>query len=235
MRHILALLALISLLGFATPSQALSVEETIYAELLTRKNAAHIKVGAQSLFNKNITNVELVDIAAEALALSLDGKITLKIDDQAWITKALGASKNLRYYDFLTTIIDSDVHGKLIKYSKKARGALETKGGGTFVKGKINLRDLAKKISQDKKKITSNATEDDFLDVYSGDTLDQVLDALGAPNRVSVVFGTATRAWVGTVRYSMLSLKFKNLGTLNFEFGKEIGQWIVAESLPKNG
>jgi len=227
MINALKILVLLCLLGMSTQSQALNTEETIYADLMTRNNAIHVKVAAQSIFNKNMGNVELTDIAAEVLNQSLNGSINLDVDIQSWLAKAVGASGNLRYNDFLTSVIDSDVPGKLVKFTKQARDNLVKKSTDTFIPGKLKLAEVVDKIAKDKLNAKSSLTREQFNMVYPGDTVNKALDTLGMPDNISVVFANKRQAWLGTVRYSMLSISYQKLGTLNFEYFGDQGNWIV--------
>lgn len=232
MKKILVWVTLSLVLFAGQKVNAMDREEQLYAELLMRDNTLHVKVAAQSIYNKKIENIELVDIAAEVLGQSVMQGNSLNTDTQAWLAKAIGASGNQRYTNFLNKILDLDVTSKLKKYVKKSLKHLVNKSDTEFILGKINLAAASSVI--DKNQLVSKpvATQDSFNSVHTGDTINQVFGKLGNPDNIEVVFGTKRQHWVGDVSYSMLKLVYKELGKLNLYFSlKSQNDWVVRQVL----
>ena len=100
------------------PSKAGQIEDLIYADLLTPGNSVHIKVAAQSIYNKQLTNQKLHDLVAQWLSQSVDGTTVLNVDTQSWLAKALGTSETTRYQKLLNSIVNSSADSKFKKHTR---------------------------------------------------------------------------------------------------------------------
>ncbi|MCJ8273910.1 MAG: hypothetical protein MJK04_31490, partial [Psychrosphaera sp.] len=218
-------LAIISL--FAKPAIAIEGEHQLYADLLTRDNSTYFKVAAQSIYNKKIRNIELIDMLAEVFAKRIHGEIYFDPDTTAWLAKAIGTSGSKRYTSLLNIAKNSDISRKARKHVKTSLGKLTKASDSQFVKGSIDLAQKAKEISQQRKAQSSVITPETFAKVTTGDTIDQVLSKLGMPNSVEVAFATQRRPWVGVVSYSMLQLIYTQQGSINFHYAGRLTNWTV--------
>ncbi len=229
MKKLISGICLSTLLFAANPLKAFEGEQQIYADLLSGNNGVHIKVGAQSIFNKEIKNFELIDLAAKVLVLSEAGKITLDPDTKAWLAKAIGASKSTRYAKLLDSVIKNTRDSKLKKFAKKARKKLVNKADTSFDQDKVDLAQTATKIERKQQAYISIASAEKFKTVLVGDSIDTVLEKMGMPDDIGVEFGSRNLGWgLGTVSYSLLNLKFNKLGGFNFHFNKDAGSnWTV--------
>jgi len=211
----------------STPVIALENELFIYEMLHSKDNSAHAKVAAQSIHNKDIANLELADMVAQVLADSLAKNKKQTVDTQAWLLKALGASKSQRYQQLIQSIINSDADSKVKKYAKKALARLSESATNSFSAGDVNLTAIAKRVEQQQTNVKSKATRELFDKVYTGDTITSVIDTLGIPKRIDINFGTK-RQWGITATYSMLSFKYGDFGNIVFYFQNgDIANWIV--------
>ncbi|NRA72814.1 MAG: hypothetical protein HRU24_17590 [Gammaproteobacteria bacterium] len=212
---------------FVIPSKAGQIEDLIYADLLTRGNSVHIKVSAQSIYNKQLNNQRLHDLAAQLLAQSLDGTTALNVDTQSWLAKALGTCETTRYQKLLNSIISSGADSKLKKYTRLALEQMGNKSAPSFVKGAVDMKEAANRVKKEQAKHSSKATAETFSKVYTADTIDDVINKLGMPDDVDVTFGTR-RTWGITATYSMLNIKYQDLGNFIFNFsGKGTKNWLV--------
>lgn len=228
MRKLLIALVGITALWLSSPTLALEGEELLYAELLTKNNSVHIKAAAQSIYNKKIKNEELTDLVAEVLLQSLDGRLILTEDAQAWLAKALGASKNLRYKNILVAIDNSDASSKVRKYASKAEDKLINESNEPYTKGSLDIEELSREILKNKSTYVTVATKDNFRKVGKGDTINDVIAEIGLPDDVNIIYATRKQRWIGRISYSMIKIEYENLGVLSFEyFNEPVDNWTV--------
>jgi len=205
---------------------ALDNELFIYETLLSQNNSTHAKVAAQSIHNKGIQNLALSDMVAQVLLDSMGNGKKQAIDTQAWLLKALGASKSKRYQKLIVSIIESGADSKVRKYAKQALANLSQPSESSFRDGDIDLKNIAAAVAKKKSNLKPKATKALFNQVYTGDTIEKVIESLGLPPRVDVNFATK-RQWGITASYSMLSFKYKDLGSIVFYFESGLANWTV--------
>ncbi|WP_199610923.1 hypothetical protein [Flocculibacter collagenilyticus] len=228
MKHFLIVALLLVVTFFSHSSRALEQEHLIYADLLTRNNSTHVKVAAQSIYNKQVDNQELFEIAAQVLAESLTDDIKLDEDTKAWVVKAVGVSKSKRYEKLLLSIKKGGYSSKLKKYTKKTLKILTKSADSSFHRGDVSLQEVATRIANQHKTLTDVATEEKFASVFLGDSINQVIDKLGMPNKVRIAFGSRKQPWVGRVTYSMLAFNYEDLGSIVMHFvSGDIDNWQV--------
>ena len=155
--------------------------------------------------------------------------MSLDEDTQAWLAKTLGGSTNSRYKNILVSIENSDVSSKIKKYAKKARKNLIKTSNEAYVEGGVNIKTFLLELTQQKKSYIAKVTNDKFTTIAKGDTLKNVIDKIGLPNNVNVIYGTRHQAWVGRISYSMLKFEYEGIGALKFEyFSEPLEDWAVA-------
>lgn len=113
-----------------------------YIDQLTQSSNHSIKRSAQSIYKTGENNTEVLDVAAEVLLQRYPTSSNADIDTLAWLAKALGNSRNARYYSTLKEVANSNAHGKLRKYAMKAQQQVGYNSGEQYVKGTINLAAL---------------------------------------------------------------------------------------------
>lgn len=70
--------------------------------------------------NRKVANFELTDILAEILLKKYPIAYSYEADSLAWAAKALGSTKNARYYNVLSEVADSAEYKKIVKHANKA-------------------------------------------------------------------------------------------------------------------
>jgi hypothetical protein len=212
---------------FAKPAGAFEGEYQIYADLLTSKNSAQIKVAAKSIFNKKIHDPALTDLVAEVFAQIIDKQFSIDEDTTAWVAKAIGVSKSKRYTPLLTAAKTSGVSSKIKKYISKSLDKLTQSADGAYVKGSVDLAQVVATIAKQQKEQDRVIAPEKFKQVSIGDTLDQVITKLGMPTEYDITFGSRRQRWVGTIHYSMLGFTFGDQGAFNLHYVAKSTNWVV--------
>jgi hypothetical protein len=136
------LIALGALAGILTSSVLFAMDESgqRYVKQLASGGPSSIHSAAESIFDTGVTDQEVLDVAAEALAQGYHKNTDLEpyADAMAWVCRALGNSGNGRYKALLVQVSKDAQNKKLKKYCDKAASGLP-KGVDPYVVGSINL------------------------------------------------------------------------------------------------
>lgn len=132
------LLAIFTLL-FSATSQATDSVSQRYIDQLSSGDKVIIKQVAVNIYRTGLNDTEVLDVSAEVLLERYPTAVDSDIDTLAWLSKALGSSGNPRYHTTLKEVANSNAHGKLRKYAKKALSQVGGPSGEQYVKGTINL------------------------------------------------------------------------------------------------
>lgn len=121
---------------------ALNSSEQKVADLLLSGDVRQLKVAAKRIFERNISNPELIDIVAEILLKKYPHAYPSEADTMAWMSKAIGSTQNGRYHSVLSEIAESTTNKKLIKHTKKALTNLgSVDGQQQYLQGSYPLPD----------------------------------------------------------------------------------------------
>lgn len=166
-----------------------------YIEQMTQGGMASVKQAAQSMYNTRETNTQVLDVAAEVLLQNYSN--ASDPDALAWVAKALGKSRNGRYYGVLKEVADSKADKKLRKHTASALKEIGGASGDQYVKGSVNLKTASKSkapaAGSAAKNKTANAgaatpakTSANGLDVIKkGMSMQEAFDLVGAPTSSS--------------------------------------------------
>ncbi len=130
---------LITVLFSFTAVAELSDSEQKLADRLLTGELREVKVAAQRIYDQQISNPELIDIAAEILLKKYPHAYSTEVDTLAWVARAIGASENARYYGVLTEVISNTEHTKLQRHAEKARDDLPEPTGNQYKAGMYQL------------------------------------------------------------------------------------------------
>jgi len=133
---------IVSLL-LSAPALALNAASQRYIDQMTQGGMGSVRDAAQSMYNTGETNTQVLDVAAEVLLQNY--KKGSDYDTLAWVAKALGKSKNGRYYSALKEVADSNTDKKLTKYTTAAMKEIGSASGAQYTKGSVNLTTLRNK------------------------------------------------------------------------------------------
>ncbi|MGS2718094.1 hypothetical protein ACVBE9_07975 [Eionea flava] len=126
------------LMSFHVQAELSPVEQRIADRLLSGE-IQHLKSAAKNSFDKNISNIELMDIFSEILLTKYSTAYPSEMDSLAWVARAIGASKNDRYHTVLSEVANSSNNKKLIKHASKALGSLGEAQSEQYVAGMYSL------------------------------------------------------------------------------------------------
>ncbi|MCW8108921.1 hypothetical protein OPS25_10495 [Alteromonas ponticola] len=126
------------LLSFSAVAKLTQSEQRLADRLLSGE-LRQVKVAAQRIYEQDISNPELIDIAAEVLLKKYPHAFANDVDTLAWVARAIGASENDRYYSVLTEVIDNTEHKKLRKHADKARDNLPQPVNEQYIAGTFPL------------------------------------------------------------------------------------------------
>lgn len=102
------------------PAYALDAMSQRYVEQMSLGGNHNIKISAQNIYRNGEVNPEVLDVAAEILLQRYPTATNPDIDTLSWVAKALGNSRNPRYFNTLNEVANSNAHAKLRKYAKSA-------------------------------------------------------------------------------------------------------------------
>ncbi len=153
----------------------------LYAHMLTSENINTIKTGAKSVYRDSVVNTEILDLVAEVLHASINDpqKRMNRIDLIAWLAKALGQSKNMRYKASVETVANSDVK-KLQRYGVQSLAHFHGAEVESFIPKANGLALLKKRYQLNPEDKPDR--EALFFSVSPNDSLDVVINKLGMPD-----------------------------------------------------
>jgi hypothetical protein len=179
---------------FACAPSALALDEVgqRYVKLMANGGPTSIRSAAESIFNTGNTDQEVLDAAAETLAINYKKNPASEThaDAAAWLCKALGNSGNGRYKALLTEVTDQAQGKKLRKHCNKAADNLP-KGVAPYVVGSFNLaaykegaEPAAKQAGAKPGAAPATATKG-FSIVKEGMSKEEVESLIGVPTAMS--------------------------------------------------
>jgi hypothetical protein len=137
MRYFCSIL-LTLLISFNTSATVSSVDKKLVDMLLSGK-LRQLKIAAQEIDDKEISDPSLLDIAAEILLKKYPDAYSSEIDTLAWIARAIGSSENGRYHSVLSEVMNNSNDKKLAKYARKARRKLDNVEVEQYLSGMYQL------------------------------------------------------------------------------------------------
>ncbi len=140
MKRTIVVMAMLLLSG---PVLALDAASQRYIDQMTQGGMGSVRDAAQSMYNTGESNTQVLDVAAEVLLQNY--KKSTEYDTLAWVAKALGKSKNGRYYSVLKEVADSKTDKKLTKYTEAAMKEIGSASGAQYTQGTVNLTALRNK------------------------------------------------------------------------------------------
>ncbi|WP_157582262.1 hypothetical protein [Shewanella woodyi] len=217
------LMLILLLVTFSTMSLAVEPRNVVFGLLLVSDNAADNKLAAKDLYHLPPESPELLDLAAWVLINSELENNGEQEDTLAWLAKALGASKQVRYRELLLELQSKTSSKKLRRYIKDA---LKEIGDGQGEA--VDLTDFdADQVKKELTELAANAqvSKKEFLQLSVGASLEDVLKELGQPNSVGQYVRTSFRPFLGNVRLQNLRISYLNAGSMEFSLDKNV--WVL--------
>lgn len=162
-------------------AQAVDVVGQRYIDQMTKGGITSIKQAAQSIYNTGEGNTKVLDVAAEVLIQRHLTTSKGDFDTLAWVAKAIGKSRNGRYHSILKTVVDSEAHGKIRKYAKRALNEIGEASGKQYKKGSVNLAKLRKSKSKKSKSARKGSGNQKLSVIREGMSMGDVFDLVGQP------------------------------------------------------
>lgn len=154
-----------------------------YIEQMTQGGMASVKQAAQSMYNTGETNTQVLDVAAEVLLQNYSS--ASDPDALAWVAKALGKSRNGRYYNVLKEVNDSKADKKLRKHTATALKEIGGASGDQYVKGSVNLKTVSKSQAAAPSTSTKNNSAKGLDVIRKGMSMQEAYDLVGVPTSSS--------------------------------------------------
>jgi hypothetical protein len=123
----------------------LNPAEKNYVDQLLKGGPNMLQQAAESIYNTNNTNPEVLDVLAQVLIEKYPGYSMDRntVNSAAWMCRALGQSGNGRYRNVIMQVADDkSVHKKLRGHCEKAGKPLPKDASNAYVAGTVNLEAL---------------------------------------------------------------------------------------------
>lgn len=147
MKKVNAMLAAL-LMSFNAAAE-LTTEEQKVAEMLLSEDLSQLKIAAQIVSRREMTNPELIDIMAEVLLRKYATAYPNEIDTLAWMARAIGSTENGRYYTAINQVVESTDNRKLRRHADSALDDLDDPEGIQYIAGMYKLPDGLYEIESD--------------------------------------------------------------------------------------
>jgi hypothetical protein len=123
----------------------LNPAEKNYVDQLLKGGPNMLQQAAESIYNTNNTNPEVLDVLAQVLLEKYPGYSADRntVNSAAWMCRALGQAGNARYRNVIMQVADDrSVHRKLRGHCEKAGQHLPKDASNAYVAGTVNLEAL---------------------------------------------------------------------------------------------
>lgn len=165
-------------------AHALTPTSEYQLKLLTQGGPASIKSTSESIYRTGAAEQEVTDTLAEILlqnySSTSDGDY---IDALAWAAKALGNTRNARYRNALTEVLEKGTNKKLNKYVSASLKSIPEADTEQYVKGTVDLN-AARAQHADTKAAPAAATPTATSKITAaipGMSMEEVTAVCGAP------------------------------------------------------
>lgn len=202
-----------------------------YVKQLASGGPSSIHSAAESILNTGVTDQEVLDVAAEALAQGYRRNTDMEpyADAMAWVCRALGGSGNGRYKELLTEVTKNAPNKRMKKHCDKAASSLP-KGVAPYVAGTVNLANYkegaapaqaaAKPAASAKPSAAAApaAAAKSFANIKVGMSKEEVESMIGQPTAVnSHITGKQFRPFnfKGADTYRIIAL-YKGVGRITY-------------------
>lgn len=130
----------IFLLCFAALGHAaMNPAEKRIVDMMLSGDLHQLKAAAKQIEGGRTRNPEVLDIAAEVLLQVYPDAWDKQVDTLSWLARALGASRNGRYYDVLQEVRVGAPYKKMSKHAQKALKQLGPAEGSQYRRGMIKI------------------------------------------------------------------------------------------------
>lgn len=125
-------------IAFSTFAE-LAPQEQQVVDMMLSGDMQQLKNAAQTIQNTQITNVQVLDIAAEILLKKYPHAYSADVDTLSWVARAIGASGNARYTSVLREVYGAATERKLKRHTKSALGDIDEASVPQYKAGTYSL------------------------------------------------------------------------------------------------
>jgi len=179
-----------------------------YINRLAQGGVHTIKQVSQSIYNTGERSHEVLDVLAEVLLTRYELALNNEIDTLAWAARALGNSRDDRYFTTLHEITENRrAHRKLRKYTKVARNQVGGPRTEQYQRGMVNLQAIRDQLAASVNQSTGQSSQavvpkpepqpSEYLSltvVKEGMSMPEVYDLVGHPT--ATVTHQTGKAWI---------------------------------------
>lgn len=137
MKHLLIAMT-VFVLSFSTHADVDDQHQRL-ADMILSGDMKQLKVASKTIYESKISDPALLDIAAEVLLKKYPDVYASDVDTLAWLSRAIGASENGRYYSALSEVVNKTEFDKLERHADKALDMLPGEEGEQYVAGMYQL------------------------------------------------------------------------------------------------
>lgn len=228
------LLVFLLLLATAGPVQAepRSGSKLILHTLLTSENPNFVLMGAKVVERDPAADPFTLDLVAELLDQRTRAHVATgkDLDTAAWLIRALGASKKVRYRAVIENAVTIYAHEKVSTFGKLSLEQLVVPSDSAYRTGDISVDDLRKELESERSALTRS--DGDITVIKPADSLDSVIAIMGYPDQLLETVHSKGHLYV-KVRVRSLQLHYPGRGFVDIDnhFASDFG-WTVSTVWP---
>ena len=230
----LAGLLISAALPLSASADRLSPRDHASAMLLLGNTDDSIKLGAKSITWFSPQSPQLTDILAEVVWEACSGKRQMDPDTLAWLAKAVGSTKQLRYAEVLETCLNTDLNSRTRGHVAKAKSDLTEASADVFKGGVMNLSQVRASLTQARVS-GQNQLAGQVRKLSKDASLAETYSTLGLPDEIDFGTVSASNRLKQHVWLTALKLTYKGVGQVQF-YAEEGGtDWKLDNVVTDNG
>ena len=117
--------------------------EDRYLRMLTSGDMRELKLAAKEIKSRHLKDPEVMDVVAEVLLQLYGSASKPQIGPLSWAARALGSSRNGRYFAVLDEVSAGANHKKLRKHARKAKKELSESAGAKVEQYKKGMKKVS--------------------------------------------------------------------------------------------
>ncbi|MDO8991194.1 MAG: hypothetical protein Q7U91_16335 [Sideroxyarcus sp.] len=226
------------LISLALPATAaadkLAARDHSIAMLLLGNSDDSLKLGGKSVIWFSAQKPQLTDILAEVVWQACSGKRQMDPDTLAWLSKAVGSTKQLRYAEVLETCLNTDIASRTRGHIAKAKSGLTEASADAFKGGGLDLSLIRAGLTQPRT-VGQNQLAQGFRKLQKDAALEEVYTSLGLPDEIDIGTVSASNRLMPYVWLTALKLTYKGVGQIQFYAEEGATDWQLDNAVTDNG
>jgi hypothetical protein len=218
---------------------AFSGRDYIHAVLLLSRSDAEVRTAATALYYSGVRHLEMCDMLAEVTWSACSGKRTLDPDTLAWLGKALGGTKQLKYAAVLDECIAKLGDGNIRDHMTQSRAHLDNVATPPFQGGQMDLPAAYARLKQQTAAGSGIQSSKGFEVLRAAQGIEETISALGFPDEItaSSVSGSSAGNWFIRIPISSdaILVRYKDQGVIRFAFREGSNDWRLVDATSDKG